>query len=195
MQNINLNNNYISQTSFKNKDNKNNYDILKQKLINNEIFEMRENTKQVNRTHNLFWGILSVLPQVLLCQGDNPEKFKRKDLIYPAAALAVVNTITKLLSYKKEHTKYKEKVIKNKLEKEKLPSDIFYLLLCPTITIIQQASDGKMKTKEAKIKAAFGMGLSVLIGCLLNFVKNRNIEACEEEIKNVHKQNNFEQEF
>ena len=43
MQNINLNNNYISQTSFKNKDNRNNYDILKQKLINNEIFEMREN--------------------------------------------------------------------------------------------------------------------------------------------------------
>ena len=58
IKNINLNN-YPSKISFKDKENNNNYDILNKKIINNEIFEMREKAKQTNHGYN-YLGILSI---------------------------------------------------------------------------------------------------------------------------------------
>lgn len=183
IKNINLNNNYPSKISFKNKDN--NYYILNQKIINNEIFEMREKTKQANRAYNSL-GILSMAPLALLCQGDNYKKIEWKYMILPTMFLAFVNTITRLTKYDK---KYKEEMTKNALKKEKLSSDILSLLVLPTIEIVRHAYIGRMKTKEAKMRGALGISLSVLTGFALNFLKNKNIEACEEEIKNAYKPN------
>ena len=84
-------------------------------------------------------------------------------------------------------TRWKRK--KNALKKEKLSTDILSLLVFPTIELVRHTVNGTMKTKEAKTRGALGIGLSILTGFALNFLKNKNIEACEKEIKNSYKQN------
>lgn len=187
IKNIDLHNNYSSKISFKNNDNKNNYYILNQKIINNEIFDMRERAKQANRAYNSL-GILSIAPLALLCQGDNYKKIEWKYMIFPAIFLAFINTITRLGTYSSE---YKEKTTKNVLNKEKRSTDILSLLVLPTMEVVRHTWNDKMNTKEAKIRAAFGIGLSFLTGFVLNFLKNKNIEQCEKEVKNLYKANNF----
>lgn len=184
IKNINLNN-YPSKISFKDKENNNNYDILNKKIINNEIFEMREKAKQTNHGYN-YLGILSMAPLALLCQGDNYKKIEWKYMLFPAMFLAFLNIITRPSTYNKE---YKEEMTKNALKKEKLSTDILSLLVFPTIELVRHTVNGTMKTKEAKTRGALGIGLSILTGFDLNFLKNKNIEACEKEIKNSYKQN------
>ena len=94
IKNIDFGNRYSPKINFKSKENRN-YDILNQKIINNEIFEMREKAKQTSRTYNSL-GILSMAPLALLCQGDNYKKIEWKYMIFPAMFLAFINTITRL---------------------------------------------------------------------------------------------------
>ena len=178
IKNIDFGNRYSPKINFKSKENRN-YDILNQKIINNEIFEMREKAKQTSRTYNSL-GILSMAPLALLCQGDNYKKIEWKYMIFPAMFLAFINTITRLGSYSSE---YKENTIK----KEKLSTDILFLSVLPTMEIIRHTLNGTMKTKEGKIRGAVGIGLSFLTGFALNFLKNKNIENCENEINNLRK--------
>ena len=182
IKNIDFGNRYSPKINFKSKENRN-YDILNQKIINNEIFEMREKAKQTSRTYNSL-GILSMAPLALLCQGDNYKKIEWKYMIFPAMFLAFINTITRLGSYSSE---YKENTIKSTLKKEKLSTDILFLSVLPTMEIIHHTLNGTMKTKEGKIRGAVGIGLSFLTGFALNFLKNKNIENCENEINNLRK--------
>lgn len=183
IKNINLNNNYPSKISFKDKENNNNYDILNKKIINNEIFEMREKAKQTNRIYNSL-GFLSMAPLALLCQGDNYKKIEWKYMIFPAMLLGCVNAIVRCSPYSK---KYKEDTINNELKKEKLATDILSLLVFPTIELVRHTLNDKMKTKEAKTRGALGLGLSLLTGIALNFLKNINIKACEDEVNKLKK--------
>lgn len=183
IKNINLNNNYPSKISFKDKENNNNYDILNKKIINNEIFEMREKAKQTNHGYN-YLGILSMVPLALLCQGDNYKKIEWKYMLFPAMFLAFLNIITRPSTYNKE---YKEEMTKNALKKEKLATDILSLLVFPTIELVRHTVNGTMKTKEAKTRGALGLGLSLLTGIALNFLKNINIKACEDEVNKLKK--------
>lgn len=183
IKNVNLNNNYPSKISFKDKENNNNYDILNKKIINNEIFEMREKAKQTNHGYN-YLGILSMAPLALLCQGDNYKKIEWKYMLFPAMFLACLNIIARPSTYNKE---YKEEMTKNALKKEKLSTDILFLSVLPTMEIMRHTLNGTMKTKEGKIRGALGIGLSVLTGFALNFLKNKNIENCENEINNLRK--------
>ena len=182
IKNIDFGNRYSPKINFKSKENRN-YDILNQKIINNEIFEMREKAKQTSRTYNSL-GILSMAPLALLCQGDNYKKIEWKYMIFPAMFLAFINTITRLGSYSSE---YKENTIKSTLKKEKLSTDILFLSVLPTMEIMRHTLNGTMKTKEGKIRGAVGIGLSFLTGFALNFLKNKNIENCENEINNLRK--------
>ncbi len=183
IKNINLNNNYPSKISFKDKENNNNYDILNKKIINNEIFEMREKAKQTNHGYN-YLGILSMVPLALLCQGDNYKKIEWKYMLFPAMFLAFLNIITRPSTYNKE---YKEEMTKNALKKEKLSTDILFLSVLPTMEIMRHTLNDKMKTKEAKTRGALGLGLSLLTGIALNFLKNINIKACEDEVNKLKK--------
>ena len=173
IKNIDLHNNYSSKISFKNNDSKNNYDILNQRITNNEIFEMREKAKQTNRIYNSL-GFLSMAPLALLCQGDNYKKIEWKYMLFPAMFLAFLNIITRPSTYNKE---YKEEMTKNALKKEKLAHNLLYMLILPTIEIVRHTLNDKMKTKEAKTRGALGLGLSLLTGIALNFLKNINIKA------------------
>lgn len=183
IKNIDLHNNYSSKISFKNNDSKNNYDILNKKIINNEIFEMREKAKQTNHGYN-YLGILSMVPLALLCQGDNYKKIEWKYMLFPAMFLAFLNIITRPSTYNKE---YKEEMTKNALKKEKLSTDILFLSVLPTMEIMRHTLNDKMKTKEAKTRGALGLGLSLLTGIALNFLKNINIKACEDEVNKLKK--------
>ena len=183
IKNIDLHNNYSSKISFKNNDSKNNYDILNQRITNNEIFEMREKAKQTNRIYNSL-GFLSMAPLALLCQGDNYKKIEWKYMLFPAMFLAFLNIITRPSTYNKE---YKEEMTKNALKKEKLSTDILFLSVLPTMEIMRHTLNDKMKTKEAKTRGALGLGLSLLTGIALNFLKNINIKACEDEVNKLKK--------
>ncbi len=183
IKNIDLHNNYSSKISFKNNDSKNNYDILNQRITNNEIFEMREKAKQTNRIYNSL-GFLSMAPLALLCQGDNYKKIEWKYMLFPAMLLGCVNAIVRCSPYSK---KYKEDTINNELKKEKLAHNLLYMLILPTIELVRHTVNGTMKTKEAKTRGALGLGLSLLTGIALNFLKNINIKACEDEVNKLKK--------
>ena len=76
---------------------------------------------------------------------------------------------------------------KNALKKEKLSTDILFLSVLPTMEIMRHTLNDKMKTKEAKTRGALGLGLSLLTGIALNFLKNINIKACEDEVNKLKK--------
>ena len=163
-------------------DNKYQYDVLRQEILNDKIFNIREKTIQKNEDyHTLF--LASELIYTNLCMGDDYKNLKL-NVTYPVLLfLGLTNLIMKS---KSSNENYKNNLIQYKLKKEK-KSEALMLGLLPGVLLVINAFKGNLKTKEAKMRGFLGIGLSVLTSFAFNFLKNKNIENCEKEVNNVYK--------
>ena len=175
--NINLNKDFV-KTSFKNNE-KNDINHLKQEIINDRIYEIRQNTKFYN---NQFSNV-SVVSSLALIRASNNNKFKSILSLPLLITLSLVDFLRPLdYGYK-----YKEEMIEKPLKKKPFGLGPILSTLGAVSMLVVNLFDNKIKTVDDKFKN-FGLAaLLIGIGCIHDYITNTNVKICEDEVNKLKK--------
>ena len=171
--------NYKPKYSFKSEE-KNDYNSIKKEILNNKIFEIRENTKQYNKG----FSFLSALSMAAAFAASDKEMYKAFINIPNACLCGFIYFAFRPLVHDEN---YKKKTIETPLKKEEPLVPILSSIAAGAMVCMNWIND-KLKTPEAKLKNAALAALVVGIGCLHYYVTNKNVAICESEVKKYKSQ-------
>lgn len=173
--NINLNKNF-AKTNFKNNE-KNDINYLKQVVINDRIYEIRQNTKLYNNQ----LSNVSLVSSLAIIRISNNKKFKS---ILPLPLLITLGLLdfARPLDY---GYKYKEEMIEKPLKKKPFGLGPILSTIGAASMLIVNLFDNKIKTVDDKFKN-FGLAaLLIGIGCIHDYITNTNVKMCEDEVNKL----------
>lgn len=173
---INPNNNF-AKIGFKDKDKeKDDIDSLKQRILNNRIYEIRHGTKRYNNQ----FSNAALVSSLAIIRASNKDTF-RQVISLPLLIILVLMDFVRPLAYG-SNSVYAQEILEKPLKKTPFGLIPLISTVGAGVMIGVNYFDNKIKTADDKFKN-FLLGACLIgIGCLHDIITNKNVDICEEGV-------------